>query len=172
MNHDRAQIADVMLRFFEKDGWTSHWVDDLPVLCLSFAGKHGSWTCYAQAREEQEQFVFYSACPVNVPYDRLPHAAEFITRANYGLVIGNFEMDYSDGEIRFKTSADVEGDRLTLPLIQHLVYANVITMDRYLPGIMNVLHGKADPATEIARIEDTSSRSDFEMSPANPQKSN
>jgi hypothetical protein len=26
--------------------------------------------------------------------------AEFITRANYGLIIGNFELDFEDGEIR------------------------------------------------------------------------
>jgi len=33
---------------------------------------------------------------------------EFLTRANYGLNIGNFEMDFQDGEIRFKTAIDVE----------------------------------------------------------------
>ena len=27
--------------------------------------------------------------------------AEYLTRANYGMVMGNFEMDYSDGEIRY-----------------------------------------------------------------------
>jgi len=39
--------------------------------------------------------------------------AEFINRANYGIIIGNFEMDFADGEIRYKTSIDVQGDKLT-----------------------------------------------------------
>ena len=28
--------------------------------------------------------------------------AEYITRANYGLRLGNFEMDYRDGEVRYR----------------------------------------------------------------------
>ncbi len=47
--------------------------------------------------------------------------AEFITRANFGIVIGNFEIDFSDGEIRYKTSIDVEGDRPSFALIKRLV---------------------------------------------------
>ncbi len=79
--------------------------------------------------------------------------AEFLTRANYGLVIGNFEMDFGDGEVRYKTSIDVEGDRLTSALIKQMVYINVLMMDRYLPGIMKVAFGNADPARAIAEIE-------------------
>lgn len=79
--------------------------------------------------------------------------AEFLTRANYGMLIGNFEMDFTDGEIRYKTSIDVEGDRLTSPLMQQIVYANVRTMDRYLPGIRKVIETDLTPAEIIASIE-------------------
>lgn len=34
----------------------------------------------------------------------MKRTAEFLTRANYGLVFGNFEMDMHDGEIRYKPS--------------------------------------------------------------------
>ena len=67
--------------------------------------------------------------------------AEFITRVNYGMVLGNFEMDYDDGEIRFKTSIDLEGAMLTDDLVKPLVYANCLMMDKYLPGIMQVISG-------------------------------
>jgi len=43
---------------------------------------------------------------------------KFLTRANYGMMIGNFEMDFTDGEIRYKTSIDVEGDKLSSALIK------------------------------------------------------
>ena len=76
---------------------------------------------------------------MNAPGERMAAVAEFITRANYGLIIGNFELDFSDGEIRYKTSLDVEGDRLSQALIKQLVYTNVLTMDQYLPGILAVL---------------------------------
>ena len=79
--------------------------------------------------------------------------AEFITRANYGLKVGNFEMDMDDGEARFKTSIDVEKSELTRMLVSNLVYINVWTMDRYLPGILSVAYGSETPRQAINKIE-------------------
>jgi hypothetical protein len=72
---------------------------------------------------------------------------------NYGIVIGNFEMNFYDGEIRYKTSLDVEGDRLSSTLVKHLVYSNVTSMDKYLPGIMSVIFGNLSPEEVISRVE-------------------
>jgi hypothetical protein len=69
------------------------------------------------------------------------------------MIIGNFEMDFEDGEIRYKTSIDVEGDSLSSALIKRLVYANVMMMDAYLPGIMSVIYGDVEPKDAIAQIE-------------------
>ena len=74
---------------------------------------------------------------------------KFLTRANYGMMIGNFEMDFTDGEIRYKTSIDVEGDKLSSALIKRLVYANVMMMDEYLPGIVSVTEGDMEPKDAI-----------------------
>ena len=60
--------------------------------------------------------------------------AELLTRANYGIRIGNFERDYSDGEIRDKSSLDFECQSLTPTLIRNSIYPAVQTMDYYLPG--------------------------------------
>jgi len=146
-------IFDAVVRFFREDDWHFEQLPGKPILRLGFRGENGAWNCYAQAREAQHQFVFYSTLDVNVPPNRRQAMAEFLTRANYGLVIGNFEMDFNDGEVRYKTSIDVEGDRLTSALIKQMVYINVLMMDRYLPGIMSVAFGKADPAQAIAAIE-------------------
>ena len=123
------------------------------ILRTGFSGKNGKWTCFAQARESQQQFIFYSVCPNAAPEDKRPPAMEFITRANYGLVIGNFEMDISDGEIRYKTSIDVEGGELTHVLIRQVVYSNVMTMNKYLPGLMSVLYANVSPEQAIHTIE-------------------
>jgi len=69
------------------------------------------------------------------------------------MIIGNFELDFVDGEIRYKTSIDVQGDFLSFELIKQLVYANVMMMDEYLPGIMSVIDGDVSPLDAIAQIE-------------------
>lgn len=148
-----GQILDAVMSFFREDEWYFEQVAGKPILRMGFRGKNGTWHCYAQAREEQQQFVFYSVLDTNVPEDRRLAMADFLTRANYGLIIGNFEMDFRDGEVRYKTSIDVEGDQLSSPLIKQMVYINVLMMDRYLPGIMSVAYGGGDPARAIAAIE-------------------
>jgi hypothetical protein len=148
-----GEILDTAVSFFEQDEWPFTQVEGQPVLQMGFRGDNGQWTCYAQAREEQAQFIFYSVCPVNAPEDKRPAIAEFVTRANYGLFIGNFELDLDDGEIRFKTSVDVEGDRLSTMLVRQLTYTNIVMMDTYLPGIMKVLYGDTSPGEAITEIE-------------------
>ena len=88
-----------------------------------------------------------------MPEDKRERIAEYITRANFGMRIGNFEMDYEDGEIRFKTSIDVEGSRLTYPLVRPLVIVNLQMMDHYLPGITRIIETDITPKEAIALVE-------------------
>ncbi|MFP4414883.1 MAG: hypothetical protein ACLFVV_26025, partial [Coleofasciculus sp.] len=106
-------IFQTMVNFFTEDDWSYAKIQGEPALYLAFEGDNGSWNCYAKAREDEEQFVFYSICPIKVPKTKRRILGEFIARANYGMMIGNFELDFTDGEIRYKTSIDVEGDRLS-----------------------------------------------------------
>ena len=89
---------------------------------MNFKGEQGEWRCYTEIRETPPQFVFYSLCPVKAPTEKRQLIAEFLTRANYDLLIGNFEFDFEDGEIRYKTSIDVEGSSLDSALIQRFAY--------------------------------------------------
>jgi len=148
-----GRILDSVIRFFREDDWKFSQLEGAPVLRMGFSGTNGKWTCIAQAREDQNQFVFYSICAVNVPEDKRPAVAEYLTRANYGLVLGNFEFDLSDGEVRYKTSIAVGSEDLSPPLVKPLVYANVLMMDKYLPGLMAILYANTTPDQAIAQVE-------------------
>jgi len=147
-------VYDAMVRFFREDDWKFEQVEGKPILRMGFSGDNGKWTCIARAVEEADQFIFYSIAPINVPEEKRVAMAEFITRANYGMRIGNFEMDFSDGELRYKSSIDVEDDRLSSPLIKHMVYPNVLMMDKYLPGIMAIIYAGKSPQQAVREIED------------------
>ena len=150
---DSDSIFQTMVQFFEEDDWSYHQLEGETILRLGFTGDNGSWRCYAEAKEERRQFVFYSVLDTRVSEEKRPAMAEFLTRANYGMIIGNFEMDYSDGEVRYKTSIDVDNDRLTIALVRTLVYMNVLLTDKYFPGIMKVIYADASPAEQIEEIE-------------------
>ena len=126
--------------------------DALPILKLDQEGVTGDWTIFIRAREEERQLIVLSVFPEHVPDELLAAMAEFVTRANYGLNIGNFEMDYDDGEVRFRTSIDFEDAPLLDSLAATLISANVAVMDDYFAGITAVLNG-VPPASAVADCE-------------------
>lgn len=149
----RQSISAVMRQFFNEDNWNYVEVEGESVLQMAFQGDNGRWTCYACAFEESEQFVFYSVFPLSVPPERIPPMVEYLMKVNYGLIVGNFELDFTDGEIRYKTSVDVENEQLTTGIANNLVYTNVLTMDKYLPGITALLNTQLSVDEAIALVE-------------------
>lgn len=146
-------ISEVMLDFFSTDDWDYYWWEEGETLQLECQVSNGRLTCYAKAINDKQQFLFYTLCPLTATDNKKNAIAEFITKVNYGMVIGNFEFDYSDGEIRYKTSIDVEGDRLSNALIKQAVYLNVLTMDRYLSAIAAVINNELDVDQAISHVE-------------------
>jgi len=153
LNENSLQAFATLGQFLEEDDWYPQQLEDRYVYRMGFSGKSGQVTCFAQIRLELEQFIFYAVAPVKAPEETRLAVAEFITRANYGLRIGNFEMDFGDGEVRYKSSLDFEGETLTSKWIKHAIYPAVQTMDSYLPGLMKVIYGDTPPAEAISEIE-------------------
>ncbi len=151
---EEANIFTATINFFQAQNWQFQQIPGESTLQLAFAGENGTWDCYAKAREKQQQFIFYSICPINVPKPKRRILGEFIARANYGTIIGNFELNFDTGEIRYKTSMSVKENRLTSETFKQLVYPNVLTMDRYLPGIISVISGEMSSAKAIRQIEE------------------
>jgi len=149
---DSPSLFPSLVYFFKEDNWNMEVIDDEQLVRAYFHGENGNWGCYAKATDELHQVVFYSICTVTNPDEKRSSIAEFITRANDGLIIGNFEMRFETGELRYKTSLDVEGEPLTFNLVKNLVYPNLFTMDRYLPGIIAVL-GTSSPMEAISSVE-------------------
>lgn len=147
------QAFETLGQFLTEDDWYPQQIEDKTIYRMGFSGKNGQLTCFAQIRVDLEQFLFYAVAPVKVPEEFRVAAAEYVTRANYGLRIGNMELDFRDGEVRYKSSLDFEGQALTPQLIKLAIYPAVQTMDRYLPGLMAVIYGGKTPAEAVAEIE-------------------
>jgi hypothetical protein len=147
-------IFQAMVNFFKEYDLSFQKIEENQALALGFEGKNGKYKCLAIAREEEHQMIFYSVCPLNATKSKLQAIAEFITKANHGIIIGNFELDFNDGEIRYKTSIDVEDETLTSTLIKQLVFTNVAMMDKYLPGIRSILEDNESPDEAISQVED------------------
>ena len=69
----------------------------------------------------------------------LSEVMKFITMANYGLVNGNFEVDVSDGEIRYTVYVNCKGmDHLPVQIIKDSIYCACSTVTKYGNGIAKI----------------------------------
>lgn len=142
-----------LVKFFET-GWFAARNDAQTFLRLVYAGSNGGeWVCYAQAYEDEQVFVFYSVLPTQVEASRRMLIAELLTRINFGLKLGNFELDLADGEVRYKTSVMLENAAWENAVIRPVVFYNLSMMDRYWPALQALLNNTSSPQEALALIE-------------------
>src|SRR5262245_10838459 len=146
-------LFSTLIDYMEEEDWKYEILEGETIIRFHFKGSAGRLLCYGEVDEEKCWLIFYSYMPVNAPPEKMAQVAEFVTRANRGMRIGNFELDFDDGEIRYKTSIDVEGGELTSKMIDNLLRANLSTINRYFAGLMELIYGNQPPSEIIKRIE-------------------
>ena len=86
-----------LVRFFETEG-LKHRVDHDPnVVTAGFQADNLSVRVYFVLEAESGLLQLFAPLPTKVPEGCRPAIAEAITRANYGMKLGTFEMDLADG---------------------------------------------------------------------------
>ncbi|BCW93406.1 MAG: YbjN domain-containing protein [Thermoanaerobaculum sp.] len=146
-------LYEKLVEFFKRDNWEFRVIPHYQAIEMGVAGENSTYRLVALADEERSIVRFLVFLEGKIPEPRRRDIMEFLTRANYGLLLGNFEMDLSDGEVRFRCSTSTEGSELSYEQYRNMLYISVGIMDRYYPGLQRVVQGSADPAAAIADIE-------------------
>lgn len=100
----------------------------------------------AQILSNAERFVFHFIFPGYVQESRRAKVAEFITRANWGQIEGNFELNFDTGVVRYKTGIDFSSTELTAPLIRNAILAGMENIEIWARGLERVADGSVEPA--------------------------
>ena len=151
----RALLDAEKLKFDEPNIPTNPDSEVIATFRMPVRGLHGEWICIVRVFPESERLLVYSILSENVPEDRRPRLAELFVRINYGLVIGNFEMDWVDGEVRYKTSIDLESITPTATIIRNLIFSNFFSTDRYLGVIEDAIHTDASLVDLLTAAEES-----------------
>ncbi|MCR4706590.1 MAG: YbjN domain-containing protein [Clostridiales bacterium] len=93
-----------------------------------------------------------AVAPLSVAEEYRACAAEFMMRANYGLKLGAFELDFRDGEVRFKSTLSSVAGVPSPQDVARILSMPVIMMERYGEGLVKCMMGLGDPEEEIRKI--------------------
>src|ERR1051326_8465019 len=105
------------------------------------------------ADEEAGQVCCGAVFTTRVPERRRTAVVEALARANWGLRMGNFEMDLSDGEVRFRTGVTLSDGELTAGMVEAMLQTVLGTSEFYHDAVMRVAFGEVEPAVAIGEAE-------------------
>jgi hypothetical protein len=147
------RFADLL----ESEGLSFDRHEEAHALRVDYEGQDAEWGCIVQAWEDDRVIVCYSVSPLRPIAQTMAETADFLHRVNVGLLIGNFEIDFADGETRFKTSLGLGPyDPWSDDLARVILYTNLAVMDRYARALLLVVTGgaTAEQAIEMIHADD------------------
>ena len=98
-------------------------------------------------------FTVYGYPTLKADTETMTRVAEYLIMANYGLPYGNFELDFTDGEVRFKSSLYCGSTLPPLDIVEFVVDAPARLWSTYGNGLAAVIMAGADPREEINKAE-------------------
>ena len=104
-----------------------------------------------------DSYVSYAALNNKATHENYCNIAEYLHRANLGLVFGNFEMDYFDGEIRYKYAVEIgNSNNVSNHILDKCVLLPCLMFERYGSGMMKLMLGVGTPE-ELIRVAEGNS---------------
>jgi hypothetical protein len=151
-------MLEVLRKFFDDQGWEYSQIKDSTIFFLGVSGENGNFRCIADLDEENKRFSFFSVFGLNAPDEKKYQMAELITRMNVNEFLGNFEMDFEDGEIRYKTSVWYDGIKPSKKFIENMTMINILTMDNAIPAITGLVFKNLSPLKGYELVNNISSK--------------
>ena len=144
-------------RYLDERKWPCNRLADGSTLLSGFNGAEALWDFNLTARQKSADLFLLgvnSFIPNKVRPERRAACAELLSRLNFELMLGCFEMNYDDGELRFRTSVLLPGANITSGIVEHLVGFNLSTVDECLKSVLAVLYSDATPEQALqAQLE-------------------
>lgn len=140
-----STLFATVTRFFDQRHWRYERMEGQSGLRTAFAGRHETWHCMVAVNEAEQQVAFFSMVAAAVVPEHRLAVAEIIARTNFGIGLGSFEIDFSDGEVRCKTCVSVADGELTQALLGNLVRCNTALVERHAARIRRVASGEQTP---------------------------
>ena len=107
---------------------------------------------------QESSYVVNAVLNSNVEEQYYVKIAEYLHRANLGMRNGNFEFDYSDGEISFKTFVNFVGMELSNEVVVDSILIPIFMIDKYGKKLVQLMvSNKESPLELLEEVESWSS---------------
>ena len=155
-------LAETIKEYFKRNDWTYTYYEEYSLFRFGIRMDSviGSLDYIIAIRKDA--YTVYAILRNKVEQEYISQVAEFLHRANYGMHVGNFELDYDDGEIRYKNHIEIETEwfcntdkEISDAMLSRSITIPAAMFKKYGKGLLELMVGEGDPEKLIDSIEHT-----------------
>ena len=149
-------LVNIVKQFLEDDEWNFSFNENIGVFDFALRVKSKIQKINYIIDVHENEIVVYGMCPIGADHtdaNMMAQMAEFLCRANYGLKNGCFELDYHDGEIRFRSFIDCKDMMPSAEVIKNSIHCIATMFKRYAPGIVAIIFSDCVAKEAITKCE-------------------
>lgn len=153
-DHYSKEVFNAIRRFLDKKHLYYHASEILGLIQLNLPTDSMIRRVDLRINVKNDYYIVRALSSVSAdPKDAksMARLAEYLTRVNYRLRNGNFEMDYRDGELAFKCYVDCHGGVPVEEAIDDSIFCPPAMFHQYGNGILQVMG--VDPAQALEDCE-------------------
>ncbi len=151
---ERIEAALGRLRdWLGKNDWNFDEADDGTYLRTGVQGANARFRIVLGVRGGGPSFLCFALYDFTVPAPRRPLCADLINRINYEALLGNFEMDVDDGELRFRVTFPLDEAEISDAQIERAIVVASMMADRNYPAFLGLIHAGLDPKAALESID-------------------
>ncbi len=103
--------------------------------------------------EDPREITIFLYLPNKIPEANRLQVMEYLTRVNWHVPMGHFEMDLDDGGVRFVVSQLVNDGQLPEEPTLILMRNALDRVETFFPGILRIVHGQLHAVAALTEIE-------------------
>jgi hypothetical protein len=145
-----ARAIAAMHRVLSSVGWDGLEDPEGATVAVDFGAPHRPVADAVMAIERQAETFIATFNFGRAGAATLDEVARFATRANWELVVGNFELNLETGAVRFRSSIPFAGGELQEAAIRSAIGTAMGVVDAYAEALAEVIEGgmRADEALD------------------------
>lgn len=141
---------DIVEEFLKTDEWPYEYVGTF-LIKTGFEGRNSTFNLFLNT--DDGDISCSAILPVRVPDDKRLKIAEFITRINFGLHLGSFKLDFTDGEVIYETVIITDGIVVSMDMVKRMLLTTSIMFDMFHDQLMAQIYSDVTPEEAIKKID-------------------
>ena len=148
------EMVNLVRDYLDNDGWNYEYDDARKIIRTGVNLKCKLQNSRLYISFSNDGFTVLATVSMKADAQYIQSIVEYLTRANFGLRSGSFEVDYRDGEIRYRVYTNYKGmNTISKEIIEDSIMIPPLMFERYGDGLAALMFGFSDPVTEIEKAE-------------------